>query len=59
MNSNDISSSAVSGNNVNIPNVTGDVSILVDTEATSTPEPEPGTIGNMTFGKKLILAHIK
>lgn len=53
MNSNDISSSAVSGNNVNIPNVTGDVSILVDTEATSTPEPEPGTIGNMTFGKKV------
>lgn len=51
MNSNDISSSAVSGNNVNIPNVTGDVSILVDTEATSTPE--PGTIGNMTFGKKV------
>lgn len=53
MNNNDISSSAVSGNNVNIPNVTGDVSILVDTEATSTPEPEPGTIGNMTFGKKV------
>ncbi len=53
MNSNDISSSAVSGNNVNIPNVTGDISILVDTEATSTPEPEPGTIGNMTFGKKV------
>ena len=53
MNSNDISSSAVSGNNVNIPNVTGDVSILVDTEATSTPEPDPGTIGNMTFGKKV------
>lgn len=51
MNNNDISSSAVSGNNVNIPNVTGDVSILVDTEATSTPE--PGTIGNMTFGKKV------
>ena len=53
MNSNDISSSAVSGNNVNIPNVTGDISILVDTEAISTPEPEPGTIGNMTFGKKV------
>lgn len=53
MDSNDISSSAVSDNNVNIPNVTGDVSILVDTEATSTPEPEPGTIGNMTFGKKV------
>lgn len=53
MNSNDISSSAVSGNNVNIPNVTGDVSILVDTEAISTPEPVPGTIGNMTFGKKV------
>lgn len=53
MNSNDISSSAVSGNNVNIPNVTGDISILVDTEVISTPEPEPGTIGNMTFGKKV------
>lgn len=53
MDSNDISSSAVSGNNVNIPNVTGDISILVDTEAISTPEPEPGTIGNMTFGKKV------
>lgn len=25
----------------------------------TTPEPAPGTIGNMTFGKKLILAHIK
>lgn len=53
MNSNDISSSVVSGNNVNIPNVTGDISILVDTEVISTPEPEPGTIGNMTFGKKV------
>nr|DAU12391.1 MAG TPA: hypothetical protein [Caudoviricetes sp.] len=53
MNSNDISSSAVSGNNVNIPNVTGDISILVDTEEISTPEPAPGTIGNMTFGKKV------
>lgn len=53
MNSNDISSSAVSGNNVNIPNVTGDISILVDTEVISTPEPAPGTIGNMTFGKKV------
>ena len=53
MDSNDISSSAVSGNNVNIPNVTGDISILVDTEVISTPEPEPGTIGNMTFGKKV------
>lgn len=53
INSNDISSSAVSGNNVNIPNVTGDISILVDTEAISTPEPAPGTIGNMTFGKKV------
>jgi hypothetical protein len=53
MNSNDISSSAVSGNNVNISNVTGDISILVDTEVISTPEPEPGTIGNMTFGKKV------
>lgn len=28
-----ISNTAVSGNNINIPNVTGDVSILVDTEA--------------------------
>ena len=53
MDSNDISSSAVSGNNVNIPNVTGDISILVDTEEISTPEPAPGTIGNMTFGKKV------
>lgn len=53
MDSNDISSSAVNGNNVNIPNVTGDISILVDTEVISTPEPEPGTIGNMTFGKKV------
>ena len=53
MDSNDISSSAVSGNNVNIPNVTGDISILVDTEVISTPEPAPGTIGNMTFGKKV------
>lgn len=53
MDSNDISSSAVNGNNVNIPNVTGDISILVDTEEISTPEPAPGTIGNMTFGKKV------
>lgn len=49
----DISNSVVSGNKINIPNVTGDVSVLVDTEAISTPEPEPGTIGNMTFGKKV------
>ena len=49
----DISNSVVSGNNINIANVTGDISVLVDTEAISTPEPEPGTIGNMTFGKKV------
>ena len=35
MGGNDISSSAVNGNNVYIGNVTGDVSILVNTEATS------------------------
>ena len=35
MGGNDISSSAVNGNNVYIDNVTGDVSILVNTEATS------------------------
>ncbi len=45
----DISSSTVSGTAVNIPNVTGDVSVLVDTEAISTSE--TGTIGNMTYGK--------
>lgn len=49
----DVSNSVVNGNNINIANVTGDVSVLVDTEAISTPEPEPGTIGNMTFGKKV------
>ena len=43
----DISNSVVSGTVVNIPNVTGDISVLVDTEAISTP----GTIGNMTYGK--------
>lgn len=53
MGGSDVSNSVVSGNKINIPNVTGDVSILVDTEAISTPEPEPGTIGNMTFGKKV------
>lgn len=53
MGGSDVSNSVVSGNKINIPNVTGDVSVLVDTEAISTPEPEPGTIGNMTFGKKV------
>lgn len=53
MGDSDVSNSVVSGNKINIPNVTGDVSVLVDTEAISTPEPEPGTIGNMTFGKKV------
>ena len=43
----DISNSVVSGTVINIPNVTGDISVLVDTEAISTP----GTIGNMTYGK--------
>lgn len=33
MGGSDVSNSVVSGNNINIPNVTGDVSILVDTEA--------------------------
>lgn len=51
MGGSDVSNSVVSGNKINIPNVTGDVSVLVDTEAISTPE--PGTIGNMTFGKKV------
>nr|DAL56463.1 MAG TPA_asm: laminarinase-like protein [Caudoviricetes sp.] len=45
----DISSSTVSGNNINIPNVTGEIYITVITEAISTPE--TGTIGNMTYGK--------
>lgn len=53
MGGSDVSNSVVSGNKINIPNVTGDVSVLVDTEAIPTPEPEPGTIGNMTFGKKV------
>ena len=53
MGGSDVSNSVVSGNKINIPNVTGDVSVLVDTEAISTPEPEPGAIGNMTFGKKV------
>lgn len=53
MGGSDVSNSVVSDNKINIPNVTGDVSVLVDTEAISTPEPEPGTIGNMTFGKKV------
>lgn len=51
MGGSDVSNSVVSGNKINIPNVTGDVSVLVDTEAISTPE--SGTIGNMTFGKKV------
>ena len=45
----DISSSTVSGNNIKISNVTGEIYITVYTEAISTPE--PGTIGNMTNGK--------
>ena len=49
MGGNDVSNLVVSGTAVNIPNVTGDVSVLVDTEAISTPE--PSTIGNMTNGK--------
>ncbi len=45
----DISSSTVSDNKVKISNVTGEIYITVITEAISTPE--PGTIGNMTYGK--------
>lgn len=53
MGGSDVSNSVVSGNNINIPNVTGDVSILVDTEAIGGGEITPETltisnIGNIT-----------
>ena len=49
MGGSDVSNSVVSGNKINIPNVTGDVSVLVDTEAIATPETLTiSNIGNIT-----------
>lgn len=53
MGGSDVSNSVVSGNKINIPNVTGDVSVLVDTEAIATPETLTiSNIGNITQTEK-------
>lgn len=53
MGGSDVSNSVVSGNKINIPSVTGDVSVLVDTEAIATPETLTiSNIGNITQPEK-------
>lgn len=48
----DITSSVVSGDTITISEVTGNIVITAKAIEQVTP-PEPGTIGNMTFGKKV------
>ena len=56
MGGNDISSTVVNGNNINIPNVTGDIVITVTTTATSSGGgSNPNTLANMTYGKGINL----
>lgn len=53
MGGSDVSNLVVSGNKINIPNVTGDISVLVDTEAIATPETLTiSNIGNITQTEK-------